>query len=159
MAEVVATVAVGANLGNAQANVAQAMQALGDLPQTRLLHGSSLYRSPAFQTDGPDYVNAVAQVATTLTAPALLQALQQLELAAGRERPYRWAPRTLDLDLIFYGQASVQSPDLTLPHPRWQERAFVVTPLAELGSDRVTPALLATLADQPIERITAPNVL
>ena len=159
MGEVVATIAVGGNLGDAAATVAQALVALADLSQSRVLQVSGLYRSPPFLSDGPDYVNAVAQVATAMTAPALLHALQHMELAAGRERPYHWAPRTLDLDLIFYGQASIDSATLTVPHPRWQERAFVVVPLAEVAPQRVWPALLAAVASQPLTRITVPTAL
>jgi 2-amino-4-hydroxy-6-hydroxymethyldihydropteridine diphosphokinase len=114
---------------------------------------SSLWRSAPVDASGPDYVNAVAQFATRLTAPALLTALQALEAQAGRERPYRNAPRTLDLDLIFYGQATIDSPKLTVPHPRWRERAFVLRPLAEL---RDAPAeALAQVAHQRIERLCA----
>ncbi|MGI9218802.1 MAG: 2-amino-4-hydroxy-6-hydroxymethyldihydropteridine diphosphokinase, partial [Hydrogenophaga sp.] len=90
---------------------------------------------------------------TTLTAPALLAALQAIELAHGRERPYRNAPRTLDLDLLLYGEGRIESPELTVPHPRMWERAFVLIPLSEVAPDRVTEAMLGSVADQAIQRL------
>ena len=89
--------------------------------------------------EGPDFVNAVAELRTEMAPTMLLQALQALEARFGRERPYRHAPRTLDLDLLLYGQRRVQTPALTLPHPRLHERAFVVTPLAELAPELAPP--------------------
>ncbi len=152
-AAVTAFVALGGNLGDARAAVRWAIQDLGRLPGTRLEAVSGLYRSAPHEAQGPDFINAVARIATTLTAPELLRALQALEAAAGRERPYLNAPRTLDLDLLFYGDARIASPALTVPHPRWRERAFVLCPLAEVAPERVTPALLAGVAAQKIERI------
>ena len=152
---VLAYVGLGANLGNAVAAVQAALQALGRLPGTELTAQSSLYRSAPHETDGPDYINAVAAIRTRLTAPALLAALQALELQAGRERPYRYAPRTLDLDILHYGGASIASPQLTVPHPRASQRAFVLLPLAELAPQRVTSAQLQAVADQPISRLLA----
>ncbi len=152
-ASVTACVALGGNLGDARAAVRQAIEDLGRLPGTRLEAASGLYRSAPHEAQGPDFINAVARIATTLTAPELLRALQALESAAGRERPYLNAPRTLDLDLLFYGDARIASPALTVPHPRWRERAFVLCPLAEVAPERVTPALLAAVAAQKIERI------
>ncbi len=145
---VTAYVGVGANLGDAAAAVRQALQELGSLPGTRWVGASRLYGSAPVDAAGPDYVNAVAAIATRLTAPDLLLALQKQELAAGRERPYRHAPRTLDLDLLLYGDARIDSPSLTLPHPRWRDRAFVLRPLAELAPERVAPADLAAVATQ-----------
>ena len=95
----------------------------------------------------------MAEVATTLHAPALLAALQQIELAAGRERPYRNAPRTLDLDILLYGDASIHSPHLQVPHPRMGERAFVLVPLAEIAPVRVSAAQLAAVQGQAITRL------
>ena len=109
-----------------------------------------LFRSAPHQAQGPDYINSVVRFDTTLTAPALLNALQDLEAAAGRERPYRHAPRTLDLDLLFYGSARIDSPKLIVPHPRWSERAFVLRPLADVSPEKVGPDLLQAVADQPI---------
>jgi 2-amino-4-hydroxy-6-hydroxymethyldihydropteridine diphosphokinase len=153
--EVTAYVALGANLGDAIAAVRAAFDALARAGGVRLLRASSLYRSAPHEAQGPDFVNAVAEVATVLTAPDLLQALQAIEQAAGRERPFRNAPRTLDLDLLFYGDGRIDSPSLTVPHPRWRERAFVLVPLAELMPERVPADRLAAVAGQRIERLAA----
>lgn len=150
---VTAYIALGANLGDAVATVLQAVRALATLPQTRLLRASSLYRTAPIESSGPDYINAVAEISTTLTPQELLAALQALEQAAGRERPYRNAPRTLDLDILLYGDVSIDSPTLTIPHPRMQSRAFVLQPLAEIAPHRVSPAALAAVHDQAIERL------
>lgn len=152
-APVTAYVAIGANLGNAQATVTQAMLDLEALPGTQVMARSSLYRTAPIGAGGPDYINAVAAIATALTAPELLRLLQHLEQVAGRERPYRNAPRTLDLDILLYGSACIDSPSLTIPHPRMAERAFVLMPLAEIGPDLVTPRALSMVAEQRIERI------
>ena len=150
----IAYVALGANLGDAAAVVASAIHALNRLPDTRLEARSHLYRSAPVDAQGPDFINAVAAVSTRLTAPDLLLALQQLEQRAGRERPYRNAPRTLDLDLLLYGDACIDSPSLTVPHPRMMERAFVLIPLAEIAPDLVPAAALAAVAGQRIERLS-----
>jgi len=108
---------------------------------------------------GPDYLNAVAALDTDLPADALLAALHEIELRHGRERPYRNAPRTLDLDLLLHGDARIDSPRLVVPHPRLHERAFVLVPLADLAPDLLVPGvgrvrdLLDTVADQRIERL------
>jgi 2-amino-4-hydroxy-6-hydroxymethyldihydropteridine diphosphokinase len=128
-------VGLGANLGDAQATVLAAFDALDKLCGTRCVARSSLYRTAPLDADGPDYVNAVAELRTEMQPPALLRALQEVELQFGRERPYHHAPRTLDLDLLLYGQRRVATAELTLPHPRLHERAFVLLPLAELAPD------------------------
>lgn len=153
---VTAYVALGANLGDAAATLRQAMEAMDRWHGTRVSARSSLYRTAPVDAGGPDYVNAVAQLATELTAPELLRALQDLELAAGRQRPYRHAPRTLDLDLLLYGDARIDSPRLTVPHPRMPERAFVLVPLAEIAPDRVSAAALTAVAGQAIARLDEP---
>jgi 2-amino-4-hydroxy-6-hydroxymethyldihydropteridine diphosphokinase len=145
-----AFVGIGANLGDAQRTVRDAVAALGRMPQTRLVRASSLYRSAPVDAGGPDFINAVAQIDTRLSAPELLAALQALESAAGRERPYRNAPRTLDLDLLLFGAARIESATLTVPHPRLRERAFVLLPLQELAPERVQAADLAAVAQQRI---------
>lgn len=148
--EVTAYVALGANLGDAASTLRDALQTLGRTPGLSLLRASSLYRTAPIDSSGPDYLNAVAEVATTLSAPALLAALQGIENAAGRERPYRNAPRTLDLDLLLYGSARIDSPDLTVPHPRMWERAFVLVPLAEIARGVVPDEALRAVAGQRV---------
>jgi 2-amino-4-hydroxy-6-hydroxymethyldihydropteridine diphosphokinase len=150
---VMACVAFGANLGDAVATLQQALSDVAGLPETQLLKVSSLYRSAPYEAQGPDFINAVALVHTQLSPLALLHALQALELQCGRERPFKNAPRTLDLDIIFYGDVSLYTPELTLPHPRWHERAFVLQPLAEVWPERVSAAQLAAVQGQAIERI------
>ncbi|WP_372661229.1 2-amino-4-hydroxy-6-hydroxymethyldihydropteridine diphosphokinase [Hydrogenophaga sp.] len=145
-----AYVALGANLGNAVSTVRDALAALNTLPQTRLVKASSLYRTAPIDASGPDYINAVAEVSTALTAPDLLTALQAMEQAAGRERPYVNAPRTLDLDVLLYGSARIESPLLTVPHPRMWERAFVLVPLREIAPTVVEREALNAVAGQVI---------
>ncbi|HMN21897.1 MAG TPA: 2-amino-4-hydroxy-6-hydroxymethyldihydropteridine diphosphokinase [Ottowia sp.] len=147
-AAVTAHVGLGANLGDPVATLQRALDDLSRLPGTRLVGASRLYRSAPVDAAGPDFVNAVAELSTELTAPALLQALQALERGAGRQRPYRNAPRTLDLDLLLYGDGRIDSPGLRVPHPRLAQRAFVLRPLAELAPRRVTPAQLAAVREQ-----------
>jgi 2-amino-4-hydroxy-6-hydroxymethyldihydropteridine diphosphokinase len=147
-----AWVGLGANLGDARASVEAALAALDGITDTRLVKRSSLYRTAPWDASGPDFFNAVAEVETRLTAPDLLHALRELEQAAGRERPYVNAPRTLDLDLLLYGSASVSSAFLTVPHPRLWQRAFVLVPLAEMAPALVPIAALDAVADQAIER-------
>jgi len=150
---VIAYVGLGANLGNAAQAVTDAIAALDGLPGTRVLRRSSLYRSAPHEATGPDYINAVVALNTHLTAPELLAELQGLERAAGRQRPYRHAPRTLDLDLLTFGEGRIDSPRLTVPHPRITERAFVLLPWAEIAPDRVRPEHLARVSDQEIAKI------
>lgn len=156
MREVVtAYIGIGANLGDAVAQVRTAVRWLDEVPLTRCTAASGLWRSAPVDASGPDYCNAVAAVATRLSAPALLQALHALEARAGRARPYRNAPRTLDLDLLLYGKARIQSPRLTVPHPRMWARAFVLVPLAQIAPALVDPAALQAVAGQgiqPLER-------
>ena len=150
---VMACVALGANLGDAVGTVLQALRDVAGLPETQLVNASSLYRSAPYEAQGPDFINAVALVNTQLSPLALLHALQALELQHGRERPYLNAPRTLDLDVIFYGDVVLETPELTLPHPRWHERAFVLRPLAEVWPEGVSATQLAAVKDQSIQRI------
>lgn len=148
-----AYIGLGANLGDARAALLAAMQAIADLPHMQLRRRSSLYRSAPVQAHGPDFINAVLAVDTCLNAFELLAQLQQIEHAAGRLRPYLNAPRTLDLDLLLYGQASISSAILTVPHPRMRQRAFVLLPLAEIAPELVEAAQLAALVDQRIARL------
>ena len=143
-------IGLGANLGEREAALRQALAALGQYPGIRVLRVSPLYGSAPVDAGGPDYLNAVAEVATTLTPEALLQALQAIEQSAGRERPYRNAPRTLDLDILWFGDQVIDTPELTVPHPRMAERAFVLRPLADLAPERVAAQVLQTVAAQSI---------
>jgi 2-amino-4-hydroxy-6-hydroxymethyldihydropteridine diphosphokinase len=145
-----AFIGLGANLGQPLAALRAAFVALEALPGTRLVAVSSLYRSAPIDSSGPDYLNAVAAVQTTLEPPALLQQLQAIEQAHGRERPYRNAPRTLDLDLLLWGEDQrIQTPTLTLPHPRLHQRAFVLLPLLEIEPAARAPGLGALAASLP----------
>jgi len=155
-AAVSAWIGLGANLGDRQATLRTALAAMQALPGTRVQRVSSLYGSAPVDAGGPDYLNAVVQLCTTLAPQALLEYLQAIEQAAGRERPYRNAPRTLDLDILLYGNLSIATPTLTVPHPRLHERAFVLHPLAELAPERVRAQDLAAVAAQRIERIMEP---
>lgn len=158
---VTAYVALGANLGDAAMALRQAVNAINALPQTQVRQTSSLYKTVPLDTDssreapatGPDYFNAVVALQTGLSAPALLEQLQQIERLAGRERPYRNAPRTLDLDLLLYGSARIDSARLTLPHPRMTQRAFVLVPLAEIAPRLVSAEQLKAVQHQAIERL------
>ena len=134
---------------------------LAALPGVDVVHRSSVYRSAPVDAQGPDFVNAVVELKTTLQPEALLTALQAIEAAHGRQRPYRHAPRTLDLDLLLHGQQVRASPRLTLPHARLHQRAFVLLPLLEIAPDAMHPTLgalaplAASLGGQPIERLPA----
>ena len=150
-------VGLGANLGEREAALRKALGVLGQCPGTRVLRVSPLYGSAPVDAGGPDYLNAVAEIATTLTPDALLQALQSIEQAAGRERPYRNAPRTLDLDILWFGDQVIHTPSLTVPHPRIAERAFVLRPLADLVPERVSAAALQAVATQDIHRLQGPG--
>lgn len=151
---VVAYVALGANLGDAAGALREAVQVLAQTPGISEVRCSRLYRSAPVDASGPDFINAVVELRTVLSAPDLLEALQAMETAAGRQRPYRHAPRTLDLDLLLYGSASVSSARLTVPHPRIAERAFVLVPLSELAPHLVSAGQLASVADQAIEPLS-----
>ena len=150
---VTAYVALGANLGDARSAVLQAFEALASWPEIEVTGRSALYRTAPHEAQGPDFINAVARIDTRLSALDVLDALQAIEHQAGRLRPYVNAPRSLDLDLLFYGDACMHSPRLTLPHPRWRERAFVLHPLADVWPQRVSPQDLVRVADQAIERL------
>jgi len=156
-----AYVALGSNLDDPRAQVERALAALDQLPQTRCVLRSSLYRSRPFgPVEQPDFVNAVAGLLTSLEPAALLASLQALETRLGRERPaVRWGPRRIDLDLLVHGSVRVAQPGLELPHPGIAERAFVLAPLAEIAPDLDVPgvgrvgALLAKLDSSGLERL------
>jgi 2-amino-4-hydroxy-6-hydroxymethyldihydropteridine diphosphokinase len=153
----IAYIGIGANLGDARGNVTDAIARLA--AASTLLASSSLYRTAPIDSSGDDYINAVACIDTELDAPAVLALLQQIELAHGRERPYRNAPRTLDLDLLLYGDQQIHLPQLNVPHPRMQDRAFVLAPLLEIAPDVTIPGLgparnyLDAVSGQGIARI------
>lgn len=155
-----AFVALGANLGDPAATVKAAFAALANLPESRIVHCSSLYRTaPVGVIEQPEFVNAVAQLETDLAPEALLDALLDIEQRFGRIRAERNGPRTLDLDLLLYGDQFVSLPYLTLPHPRLHLRAFVLYPLAEIAPDLKIPgrgtvaAWLPAVANQGIVRL------
>lgn len=154
-----AYIGLGANLGDAQAALRSARVALEALPRTRLLAFSSLYRSAPMDSSGPDYVNAVAALCTELTAAELLASLQSIEGQHGRQRAYRNAPRTLDLDLLLFADQRIDTPELQVPHPRLHERAFVLAPLTEIAPELQVPGrsivheLLRACTDQRIEKL------
>lgn len=132
MPTVTCYIGIGANLGDAQGNVQDAIARLGKLEQTRLSAQSSLFRTAPVDATGDDYVNAVVRIETRLGPEALLAALHAIEAALGRERPFHHAPRAIDLDLLLYGQDVIARPGLVVPHPRMTERAFVLIPLLQL---------------------------
>ncbi|MCX7154616.1 MAG: 2-amino-4-hydroxy-6-hydroxymethyldihydropteridine diphosphokinase [Proteobacteria bacterium] len=155
-------VGLGGNLGDPVRTLHEASAALGDIAGTRLLRASSVWRTaPLGHTQQPDFINAAAELESTLTPRALLTALLALEQRFGRERSFANAPRTLDLDLLLHGDAILDEPGLALPHPRMHERAFVLAPLLELAPDCVIPGrgraadCLARLSDQPVEKLGA----
>ena len=150
-----AYVALGANLGDAPAAVRQALRDLDALPQTQVRRASALYRSAPVDASGPDFINAVAELRTSLSAHELLAQLQRLEQQAGRERPWRNAPRTLDLDILLYGDLRLDDPVLTLPHPRMWERACVLRPLADIAPALVSPQQLQRVEQQRVEALAS----
>ncbi|HET6783664.1 MAG TPA: 2-amino-4-hydroxy-6-hydroxymethyldihydropteridine diphosphokinase [Pseudoxanthomonas sp.] len=139
---VIAFVGLGGNLGDAVSTLRSAAQALSGLPQTRLLQASGLYRTPAWGLQQqPDFINGVAMLETQLDPRALLEALLGVERDFGRDREAgsRWGPRTLDLDLLLYGDAVIGEPGLHVPHPHLHERAFALVPLLEIAPDILIP--------------------
>ncbi|HVL59251.1 MAG TPA: 2-amino-4-hydroxy-6-hydroxymethyldihydropteridine diphosphokinase [Burkholderiaceae bacterium] len=149
-----AFVGVGANLGAARDTVLAAIDTLDRLPGTVVDARSRLYRSAPLEASGPEFVNAVVRLCTELEAAELLQALLGIERRHGRQRPHRNSPRTLDLDLLLYGEQRIDTPALTVPHPRLHERAFVLWPLADIDATLTIPGrgtvreLLARVQDQ-----------
>ncbi len=143
-------IAFGSNLENPAAQVSAALEHIAQLPGTRLIKTSASYRSTAIGPgDQPDYINGVAQIETTLSPQRLLTELQAIESGQGRRRRERWAARTIDLDILLYGEHCVNEADLKIPHPRMHDRNFVLLPLAELAPDLQLPdgTMLATLLD------------
>lgn len=137
---VTAFIALGSNLDDPAAHILRAMQALAAMPGTHLVRRSSLYRNPpAGYLAQPEFINAVAEIETRLAPRDLLEQLLAIERVHGRMRDFPNGPRTLDLDILLYGERTVREPGLTIPHPRMLERAFVLVPLAEIAPDAVVP--------------------
>ena len=158
---ITAYIALGANLGatlaaNAQA-VRDAIQTIHALPHVQVTQQSSLYQTAAMESlpgapKSPDYINAVIEVSCTKPAQWLLEQLQKIEQSAGRERPYKNAPRTLDLDILLFGDEKIDTETLTVPHPRMWQRAFVLVPLAEIAPQLVNAAQLEKIRSQHLEK-------
>jgi 2-amino-4-hydroxy-6-hydroxymethyldihydropteridine diphosphokinase len=155
-----AVIGLGANLGDPIGQLRAALAAIGRLPETRVTAVSSFYRTaPVGHLAQPDFVNAAVAIDTGLAPRALLEALQSIEVSAGRVRTFKDAPRTIDLDILLYGDRTVDEPGLTVPHPRLHERAFALAPLVEIEAEAVVPGhgraadLLAQCADQRIARL------
>jgi 2-amino-4-hydroxy-6-hydroxymethyldihydropteridine diphosphokinase len=157
-----AFIGLGSNLGDRRKHLEDALREIAALPATTLVARSSLYESAPLEAGGGEYLNAVAQVRTSLDAPALLRALQAIETRHGRERSFVNAPRTLDLDLLLHGEERRETSALTLPHPRMHERAFVLLPLAEIAPALQVPGrgrvddLLHSTDGQRVTRMASP---
>jgi len=156
----IAFIGLGSNLEDPSRQLRQAFAALGEMPATCLVAQSSLYRSaPMGFQDQPDFVNAVAKIATELAPQALLHALLKIEQRHGRERTFRNAPRTLDLDILLYDNMRLHENGLTIPHPQMHRRAFVLRPLLEIAPDACIPAVgearsaMRDCHDQTLERL------
>ncbi|MGF7129785.1 2-amino-4-hydroxy-6-hydroxymethyldihydropteridine diphosphokinase [Paraburkholderia sp. EB58] len=158
----VAYLGLGANLGDARQTLKDAVVCLAQQHTITVLAKSSLYRTAPIDAGGDDYYNCVVKLETTLPVRHLLALCHKIELHFGRERPFRNAPRTLDLDILLYGDHLIDEPDLIVPHPRLTERAFALVPLTELDPDLTIPlhgradAFLAAVADQRIEKMKSP---
>ena len=156
---VTAYVALGANLGDAAAALREALARIGQIPGVRLAGASGLYRTEPIESSGPDYLNAVVRVQTSLSARELLHALQAIENRLGRVRPAGVvnAPRTMDLDLLLYDDLVCSDEELVVPHPRMHLRAFVLVPLLQIAPDIEIPGkasartYLPSVADQRID--------
>jgi 2-amino-4-hydroxy-6-hydroxymethyldihydropteridine diphosphokinase len=155
-------VGVGANIEDPLAQVAQALMELGEIRHTRVTARSALYRTaPVGKLDQPDFINAVAKLESALAPRDLLDALFEIENRHGRRRSEKNAPRTLDLDLLLYGNDTIDEMGLSLPHPRLHQRAFVLVPLAEIAPDTVVPGrgrvrdLVARIDRGGVERVDA----
>ena len=155
-------IGLGSNLQDPGRQVLTALDALARLPETALHRASSHYQTkPVGPIDQPDFINAVAELSTALSAWALLDALHRIETRQGRVRGQRWGPRTIDLDLLLFGDAVIDTPRLTLPHPRIARRAFVLMPLLELDPGLWIPGqgsaadLLAAVSSDGVRRIVA----
>jgi len=154
-------IGLGANLGDPLQTLRDALTALAGIPKTQVLLQSSFYRSkPMGPADQPDYVNAVAELATALAPSSLLAELQRIENDFGRRRERRWGARTLDLDILLFGAHCCHTETLTIPHPGLEQRDFVVIPLLEIAPDLILPNkrtlqdISKNLDDHELQRIS-----
>ncbi len=155
---VTAFIALGANLGNAVQTIRDAIQAIHILPHVQVTKQSSLYQTAAMESlpgapKSPDYINAVIEINCQLPAQWLLEQLQKIEQSADRQRPYKNAPRTLDLDILLFGDEKINTATLTVPHPRMWQRAFVLVPLAEIAPGLISSKMLADVKGQAVVRL------
>jgi 2-amino-4-hydroxy-6-hydroxymethyldihydropteridine diphosphokinase len=161
MATVNAYIGIGANLGDACDTVLRAIKGLSGLPQSSLTQQSSLFRTAPIDAGGDDYINAVACIKTQLDPQELLMQLQSIENEFGRERPYVNAPRTLDLDILLYGNQTINTETLVVPHPRLTQRAFALIPLLQIDPFVAIPGkgaahtFVPAIADQAISKIAS----
>jgi len=155
----VAYLGLGANLGDARQTLKDAVVCLAQQHTITVLAKSSFYRTAPIDAGGDDYLNLVVKLDTSMAVRHLLALCHKIEHHFGRERPFRNAPRTLDIDILLYGEHAIDEPDLIVPHPRMTERAFVMVPLVEIEPTLIIPqrgradAFLAAVADQRIEKM------
>ncbi|MDB5292788.1 MAG: folK 2 [Phycisphaerales bacterium] len=150
---IVAYVALGANLGDRELSLKRALDLLSRMPGVKVTAVSSFIANPAIggPLDSPPFLNAAAEIETTLSADELLRALLETERKMGRVRRERWGPRIIDLDLLFFGNQSISRDDLTIPHPRLHKRRFVLQPLAEIAPEFMHPVLKKTVSQMLAE--------
>ena len=144
---IIAYIALGANLGDRSATIGRAVEMLNATPGVRVRKTSALVENPAVggPPGSPMFLNGAAEIETSLSARDLLARLLEIEQTLGRQRLRKWDPRTIDLDLLLYGDRVIQEPELTVPHPRMHERAFVLDPLAQIAPDAIHPRLGKTI--------------
>ncbi len=144
---VIAYIALGANLGDREQNIRAALQELDQTLGVKITKHSSLFENPAVggPADSPPFLNAAAELSTTLTARELLHRLLEIENKLGRVRREKWAPRLIDLDLLIFGDQVIESEQLTIPHPLMHTRRFVLRPLAEIAPELVHPTMYRTI--------------
>ena len=146
---VTAYIAFGANLGDRRANIERAVELLGATPGVRVTKVSSFLENPAVggPADSPAFLNAVAEIETSLPPRELLERLLAIEHQLGRQRREKWGPRIIDLDVLLYGQEIIDEPDLRIPHPLMHERRFVLDPMKEIAPDAIHPVFKKRIAD------------
>lgn len=160
MNEITVYIGLGSNLQNPIGQIKQAILALSKLPQTTLVKTSSLYTSDSLLAGQPRYTNAIVSISSQLIAETLLDLLQQIEHNQGRQRTQHWGARTLDLDIILYGNQQINTPRLTVPHSQMEQRSFVLIPLAEIAPDLILPngrtitSLLAHCPSLNLQKLT-----